>query len=409
VKASLPDIKPFTPVRALDREFLERCAEVFPFDLVCEVVGMSASFVRKVIRHRGPVNARALLTLLDQDAFAETFVPRSAIPNFLMSHLEDRARGASLSLPAKGEARHIHGDAHKLIDRLPAASVACVVTSTPYWGTRIYDHAEEVTWADGERCPFGHEQTPEGFIRHSVEMLWKLKRTLRNDGSIWWNLMDSFNTRTQIRTNAAEALRAMQGKDKKSWKDHDCRRHSAGHSFLKDGEQCGIPGRIAERASRIGLYVKTTITWAKTGSLPEPQNSRVSRALEYILHLTKVRTPYFKKEAYLRTPARVGGRNNGLESSKLSDVWLLSTTAGRDGHGAQFPLALPGRCIAISTKEDDLVLDPFSGGGTSGVASKILKRRFLGFDVSPHYVAIAESTLAKISGGANAVQTVLEL
>jgi DNA modification methylase len=127
----------------------------------------------------------------------------------------------------------------------------------------------------------------------------------------------------------------------------------------------------------------------------------VSRALEYILHLTKVRTPYFNKKAYLSTPAAVGGRNNGFESSKLSDVWMLSTTAGRDGHGAQFPLALPGRCIAISTQEDDLVLDPFAGGGTSAVASKILKRRFLGFDVSSHYVSIADETVAKVSGGAN--------
>jgi hypothetical protein len=84
--------------------------------------------------------------------------------------------------------------------------------------------------------------------------------------------MDSFNTQTQIRSNAAEAVRAMQGNEERSWRDYENRRYSAGHAFLKDGEQCGSPSRIAERASRIGLYVKTLITWAKTGTTPEPQN-----------------------------------------------------------------------------------------------------------------------------------------
>src|SRR5690606_39712914 len=130
-----------------------------------------------------------------------------------------------------------------------------------------------------------------------------------------------FHTRTQIRGSAVEALRAMQGKDKRRWSEHDCRRYSAGHAYLKDGEQCLIPSRIAERASRMGFFVKTVITWAKTGTLPEPQNSRVSRNLEYILHLTKVRTPKFNKKAYRQLPATLGGRNNGWETDKLSDVW----------------------------------------------------------------------------------------
>ncbi|MBN9115825.1 MAG: site-specific DNA-methyltransferase, partial [Pandoraea sp.] len=191
----------------------------------------------------------------------------------------------------------------------------------------------------------------------------------------------------------------------RGWNDHECRRYSAGHSYLKDGEQCMIPFLIAERASRLGYYVKSVISWTKTSSMPEPQNSRVSRNVEYVLHLTKQRTPMFDKEAYRRIPARLGGRNGSLESDKLSDFWHLPTSSGRDGHGAQFPLALPGRCIAISTKPGDLVLDPFLGAGTTAVAARLLGRRIVGFDVSKEYPGIARKRLDALDSGCAEIAT----
>ena len=82
---------------------------------------------------------------------------------------------------------------------------------------RVYGGMKDSVWADGEVCPFGLEQTSEGFVRHSVAVLCRLKSKIVEDGSIWWDVEDTFNTRTQIRANAAEALHAMQGKDKKRW------------------------------------------------------------------------------------------------------------------------------------------------------------------------------------------------
>jgi DNA modification methylase len=391
--AELDDIKPYTPIRALKRADFEGCSDAFPLQTVCDLVGMSPTFVRKVIGESSAVSPSQLLELLDQDSFSETFIPRSGILQYLQ-----RKQPAPDSAKIDYEKRSVllKGSAYDLLDRLRAESINCVITSPPYWGTRIYDHSVNVEWGDREVCPYGHEQTPEGYIRHTIEVFVKLKRVLTDDGSIWWNIMDTFNTRTQIRTNAAEALRAMQGKDKTSWGEYECRRYSAGHSFLKDGEQCSIPARIAERASRVGLYNKSVITWAKTGALPEPQNSRVSRSLEYVLHLSKQRTPRFEKEAFKTVPARLGGRND-FEVDKLSDVWFMSTSSGKDGHGAQFALALPGRCIALSTKEDDLVLDPFAGAGTSGIAAVQLGRRFLGFDVSAKYLAVARDQIASVT------------
>ena len=246
---------------------------------------------------------------------------------------------------------------------------------------------------------YGHEQTPQSFLRHTTECLAALWDVLDETGSIWWNIMDSYNTRTQIRGSAVEALHAMQGKDRKTWTEQDHRRYSAGHSYLKDGEQCMIPGQIAERASRIGYYVKSVITWAKTGALPEPQESRVSRSIEYVIHLSKVRKPTFNKQIYRDLTAKLGGRNKEWESDKLSDVWFLPTSNGGGGHGAQFPVALPARCIALSTNTDDLVLDPFVGAGNAALAAKALGRRFLGFDVSQKYLDTTEQMLARLNSG----------
>lgn len=395
------DIKPETPIASMDRTGESDITVRYRLDNVARVVGMSESFIKKIIGRKRLLSRADVIALLDQDAFSETFIPRSKILPYL-----ERITATSLETPSaldqvdEGARFHLcSGNALQLIRSIKPASIRCIVTSTPYWAMRLYEDMQQVQWADGEYCAYGMEQTPEGFIRHSAEMILALSTVLTDDGSIWWNVMDTFNTRTQVRENAAEALRAMQGKETRGWKDYECRRYSAGHSFLKDGEQCLIPFSIAQRVSRMGLYVKSVISWAKTSSLPEPQESRVSRNVEYILHITRQRTPFFSKEAFRNVPPKLGGRNPELEANKLSDSWILPTSAGRDGHGAQFPLSLPGRCIAISTEKDDFVFDPFCGAGTAGVASLALGRRFLGFDISETYLAVARRRLQAASSG----------
>lgn len=394
-QAKLPDIKPQTPVATLNRQAWLKRNETFAVDVVAPVVGMSATFIQRVLGRRTELSVSDVLELLDQDSFSETFVRRSQVLDYLArettsSLIEDDVLKVDKYELAEGSVTDVLG-------RIEPGTVQCVVTSTPYWGLRIYEDSTVVTWADQETCAYGHEQTPEGFIRHTTEILFRLKATLKPDASIWWNLMDSYNTRTQIRGNAVEALRAMQGKDDKKWHDHEARRYSAGHSYLKDGEQCMIPARVAERASRIGYHVKSMVTWVKPATLPEPQNSRVSRSLEYIIHLSPTRTPKFDKTAYRRVDRTLGGRWVGYETDKLSDVWVLPTSSG-GGHGAQFPIALPGRCIALTTDPGDIVLDPFVGSGNSGVAARALDRKFIGIDVSPKYLAIADEKISNVKG-----------
>lgn len=367
-------------------------SETFSIEEVAPIVGLQPGFVRKVVGGRHQLGFDEIERLLLLDDAAETFVPRSKIILYF-KRLASRRTVSELHPYRITTDQVTCGDAHKLIAALDDASIDCVVTSTPYWAVRIYGTPKPVEWADGEICPYGHEQTPEGFIRHSVEMLHLLRPKVAERGSVWWNVGDTFNTRTQIRGNAAETLRAMKGLDKRKWTEQNCRRYSAGHAYLEDGEQALIPQRIAERASRIGYLVRSMISWSKDGSMPEPTASRVTRSVEHIIHLTRVRSPYFDKEAYRSTPTLLGGRNSLLEEDKVTDVWHLPTSSGGEGHGAQFPLALPGRCIALSTTKGGLVLDPFAGSGTTGLAAQRLGRRFLGFDVSPEYVELANRKL----------------
>lgn len=398
---ALPDVKPLTPVTCLDRTRHADSTTRVPIEDVSGVVGMSKIFIRRVLGAQvATLTANQVLELLDQDAYAETFLRRSQVLDYLFSpQAEAESFSAPVSLTDDQTFELFEGNALDLLPQMPAGSVDCVVTSTPYWAMRVYKGSHFVTWADGEVCPYGHEQTPEGFVRHTTELLYRLRPVLADHGSIWWNVMDTFNTRTQIRGNAAEALRAMQGHDRRAWAEHESRRYSAGHAYLKDGEQCQIPAQIAARASRLGYYVKSTITWAKPYTTPEPQNSRVSRSLEYVLHLSKHRTPRFSRDAYRQLPPTLGGRNTLLETDKLSDVWRLATSQG-GGHGAQFPLALPARCIGLTTDAGDVVLDPFVGSGTSGVAARSLGRRFVGIDVAPEYLAQAEDAIGMVQSTA---------
>lgn len=377
------DIKPYSEIASLEEQPTNATYSVAR---VAPLVGMSDSFIRRVVGKAKELSERDIITLLNQDAFSETFVPRSKILSYLR---KQKAKPAIQPLQVNELYR---GDAIDLIDQLEDKSIQCVVTSTPYWAMRVYDVFLNREWADGEKCAFGLEQTPEAFIRHSVEVLYHLLPKISADGSVWWNIMDSYNTRTQIRNNAAEALMAMKGYDSRSWKDYQYKRYSAGHAYLKDGEQCMIPQRIAERASRVGYYLKSTISWCKTACMPEPQLSRVSRNVEYVLHLTSQRTPFFDKASYLKLPPELGGKQP-FESEKLSDFWNLPTSSGGDGHGAQFPTQLPGRCIALSTAEGQTVLDPFLGSGTTAAVAVKLKRNYIGFDISDEYLATAKAKI----------------
>lgn len=402
------DIIPRSSIDRLKRDFSKKDLQTeFDADLVASVVGMSRAFTARALERPGSrpksFSLAEVMTLLDVDGFQETFIPRSRIPKYL---LDDSTRPPSQVPALRRSSRQIGntrlevGDAKDLLARLAPASVQCVVTSSPYWGMRVYDNERNIQWADGESCPYGFEQTPEGFIRHTIEILHLLKPAVAASGSVWWNIMDTYNTRTPIRGNARERLDAMAevAGSRKGWTEHGAVRHSAGHMYLDDAELSSIPPRIAERASRIGYKLKSYITWRKHNSTPEAVKSRVSRQAEYLLHLTVGPAPTFDKVAWQSLDAKLGGPNLLLESAeKITDVWCLPTGTGKNGHGAEFPLALAGRCIALTSQPGDLVLDPFVGTGTTAIAAAALQRQCIGYDISNKYIDLAEKRLSAAS------------
>jgi DNA modification methylase len=321
-------------------------------------------------------------------------------------------RVATIELPTDSiSPKLVKGHAGDLIQLLPPQSVRCAVTSSPYWGMRLYDDPRVVQWADGEHCSYGYEQTPEQFIRHTVELLYLLRPALTDDGSVWWNLMDTYNTRTPIRGSSREKLMAM-GDDPEhalGWTEHVACRHSAGHMYLLDGELAMIPARVAQRASRIGYRVKSVITWNKD-STPEPVKSRVTRQAEVILHLSAGATPYFNKGVWTTLDQRLGGWNGPYESpEKITDVWYLPTSRGSNGHGAEFPVSLPGRCISLTSERDDLIVDPFIGSGTSALAAMDLGRRCIGFDTSQTYLDTAQRRVETLASRLSANPPLAEI
>jgi hypothetical protein len=122
-----------------------------------------------------------------------------------------------------------------------------------------------------------------------------------------------------------------------------------------------------------------------------------SSQAEYILHLAVgPRPPLFQKREWQGLNPEIGGPNEPLESrERITDIWSLPVSQGKNGHGAEFPLALPGRCIALSSREGDVVLDPFLGSGTTALAAMRLGRRCIGFEISEQYVQLAAKRLAQ--------------
>lgn len=403
------DIKPRSPTTRLRRDYSsEELARPVSTVEAMAALGMSRSFVARALGYskgsRPPtITLAQLIELLEVDGYQETFLPRSMVPDYLLG-LSNRppevtAGPRIVEIPDdESNPKLAVGNARDLLRCLPPNSVQCAMTSSPYWGMRVYDNHRDVSWADGERCPYGFEQTPEGFIRHTVELLHLLKPAMARTGSVWWNLMDTYNTRTPIRGSSRDKLRAMGGDPDHAlgWTEHEACRHSAGHMYLEDSEMASIPWRVAERASRIGYWLKSFITWNKD-STPEPVKTRVTRQAEYVVHLAAGPTPFFDKAGWRAQSARVGGPNELESSEKLTDVWTLPTATGANGHGAEFPTALPGRCIALTSQPGDLVLDPFTGSGTTALAAKELGRRFVGFDISEKYIDLATMRLAASS------------
>jgi DNA modification methylase len=292
----------------------------------------------------------------------ERTVVLASRPRVLVSaNIAARAAWRSIFAPDARDSAIVIADAKKVLARLPDDAFQTTVTSPPYWSLRDYDIAGQI----------GVECSVEDYIDSLVEVFEEVRRTTRPDGTLWLNIGDSYTSggRTWRAPDKKNPFRAMDQRPPTP-------------EGLKPKDLIGVPWRLAFALQEAGWYLRADIVWHKPNCQPESVKDRPTRSHEYLFLFSK-------SERYEYDAAAVRGPNG----RNLRTVWDIPTQPARDAHVAMFPLALTEPCIELASEPGDLVLDPFVGSGTTGVAALEAERRFLGIELNPEYVAIAERRL----------------
>lgn len=297
-----------------------------------------------------------------------------------------------------------HGDALEALRELLPSSVQTCVTSPPYWGLRDY----------GIEGQLGLERTPEEYVARMVEVFREVRRVLREDGTCWLNLGDSYAT------GGGAVGRAPGGGDQ-------------GERFIRAGmintqpnrmpipglkpkDLVGIPWRVAFALQADGWWLRSDIIWAKPNPMPESVTDRPTKSHEYLFLLAKGERYYYDAEA-IKEPGNpenwrgspTSRRGNSQRDSKLWErrgevscetrnrrsVWEIATQPFPEAHFATFPEALVKPCILAGSPVGGTVLDPFVGSGTTAYVAKELGRRAIGIDLNAAYLDLAAKRCAQ--------------
>ncbi len=309
----------------------------------------------------------------------------------------------------------INRDALFALRELPGESVNCCVTSPPYYALRDY----------GLDAQIGRKDTPEQYIERLVGVFHELKRVLRPDGTFWLNIADTY-CGTGSKGNHADP------KNPKGRNGQQVAMNHRAHG-CKQKDLIGIPWLLAFALRTDGWYLRSDIIWQKDNPMPESVKDRPTRCYEHIFLLTKSKQYYYdalsiaeptapttaaryragrgqnqKYAAEVPGQGKVQGlnkaRNGGYYDDALipalrnkRDVWLINTVPYKGGHFAAYPPKLAQTCILAGCPRGGVVIDPFFGSGTTGLAAKALDRRYIGIELNAEYCALAR---ARIGGEA---------
>ena len=355
----------------------------------------------------------------------------------------------------------LEGDCLDLLPTLEAGSVQACITSPPYWGLRDYGtgrweggdpgHAHDTVKARGGRggsgtnakevaspsevaapiclCgamrvdhQIGMEATPDEYVNRLVGVFREVRRVLRDDGTLWLNLGDSYAAGGHGGGGSFMAER----------KDAAWQRESTATGFrgappgLKPKDLVGIPWRVAFALQADGWYLRSDIIWAKPNPMPESVTDRPTKAHEYLFLLSKRERYYYDAKAiqegfadarnvnpgsykwssadagYQRTGGmydgekHVGWNMDGSASGRnRRTVWSIPTQPFPGAHFAVMPPALVDPCVLAGAPEGGMVLDPFAGAGTVGVVCRKHRRRFIGIELNPDYARMARGRLGQ--------------
>lgn len=290
-----------------------------------------------------------------------------------------------------------HGEALRVARTLDTGSVNAIVTSPPYYGLRDYDVPDQI----------GLEPTPAEYVTNLTAVFTELHRVLADDGTLWLNLGDSYNNTTANQNGSLDSS-TMTGA---AWDKVGRRRRGLPVRDMPAKNLLGIPWRVAFALQDAGWILRNAIVWTKPNAMPESVRDRMSGRYEHVFLFSKNQRYWFDL-APLKEPLKTtratghmfgagnkaqrrtgstydslpeGGRNPG-------DVWEIATQPFPGAHFATMPLELARRCIVSGCKPDGVVLDPFSGSGTTGQAATMNGRHFVGIDLNAAYLDLSLRT-----------------
>lgn len=292
-------------------------------------------------------------------------------------------------------------DCRETMARMPANLINCIVTSPPFWGLRDYG-------VDGQ---IGLEQSPDEYVAQLVDVFRGARRVLRDDGVLWLNLGDKHVTAPNSNTLASSTLTgSMKGQEEY----RRARKNRTIKSGLASKNLVGIPWRVAFALQADGWYLRQDIIWSKPNPMPESVRDRCTKAHEYIFLLTKSARysydadaiaekadPNNWRECYTArrctppgtSPDSGFSKPREYETRNKRSVWEITTKPFTEAHFATFPPEIPITCIKAGCPEGGIVYDPFMGAGTTALVARQLNRRFIGSELNPEYVAIAEKRI----------------
>ena len=290
-------------------------------------------------------------------------------------------------------------------------SVNCCVTSPPYYALRDY----------GMDAQIGREDSPEEYIRRLVLVFREVRRVLTDDGTLWLNIADTYCGTG----NKGGCLDPKNPKGRNGQSVSLARRASE----CKQKDMIGIPWLLAFALRADGWYLRSDIIWCKANPMPESCKDRPSRCYEHVFLLTKSKKYYYDALAIAEpiaegTAARYkGGRSASskyaeeipgqgkvqkLNAARAAgtitdadispvrnarDVWHINTVPYKGGHFAAYPPKLAERCILAGCPRGGIVLDPFFGSGTTGLAAVKNDRRYIGIELNAEYCELAKERI----------------
>ena len=290
----------------------------------------------------------------------------------------------------------INGDSLEVIKTLPDNSINCCVTSPPYWGLRDY----------GVEGQLGLEKTPEEYVGKMVAVFGEVRRVLKDDGTLWLNLGDSYSGSCQT-----GGTNSISGKGKSQ--PHVKHKRSTN---LKPKDLVGIPWRVAFALQADGWYLRQDIIWHKPNPMPESVTDRCTKAHEYIFLMAKSEKYYYDAEAIAEASSYYGkdkrsdmgnlryegkrtqgdikqtGQQSFVtinETRNRRSVWTVATQPFKEDHFAVFPPNLIKPMVLAGCPTGGVVLDPFVGSGTTAIVARELGRRFIGIELNPEYADMA--------------------